>query len=78
MIVEVDGQAHDDEEQKAFDAERTKKLEALGYLVIRVKERVVRDSMEHVLAWIGEAGELVLVNKFVAAELRRMDTLPLP
>jgi very-short-patch-repair endonuclease len=78
MIVEVDGPAHDDEEQKTFDAARTVKLEDLGYLVIRVREHVVRDGAEHVLAWIAKVGALVLETKFVPVSLRRMDTVPLP
>jgi very-short-patch-repair endonuclease len=78
LVVEVDGPSHDDEEQKAFDARRTLKLEAGGYLVIRVKERVVRDGIEHVLAWIGEVGDLVLSGKVVPDALRRLDTVPLP
>jgi very-short-patch-repair endonuclease len=78
LIVEVDGPTHDDEEQKTFDAARTAKLEALGYLVIRVKEHVVRDGSDHVLAWISTVGALVSGTKFVPDALRRMDTVPLP
>ena len=78
LVIEVDGPAHDDDEQKVFDAARTRKLEALGYLVIRVKERVVRDGTEHVLAWIAEVGELVLATKFVPASMRRLEKAPLP
>jgi very-short-patch-repair endonuclease len=78
LIVEVDGPAHDDEEQKAFDAARTVELEREGFLVIRVKERLVRDAPEHVLAWIKRVGELTLENKFVETNLRRMDHVPLP
>jgi very-short-patch-repair endonuclease len=78
LIVEVDGPTHDDEEQKAFDATRTEKLEALGYLVIRVREHVVRDGEDPVLTWIAEVGGLVLEPKFVPARLRRMDIVPLP
>ena len=78
LVVEVDGPTHDDEEQKAFDAARTVKLEAAGYLVIRVKERVVRNAVEHVLTWITIVGDLVLATKFVAGSLRRLDTVPLP
>ena len=78
LIIEVDGPAHDHEEQKAFDATRTEKLEALGYLVIRVKERVVRDATDHTLAWITSVGELVLATKFVDGALWRLDTVPLP
>jgi very-short-patch-repair endonuclease len=69
---------HDDEEQKTFDKMRTEKLEGLGYLVIRVKEEVVRRDIKRVLAWISEVGELVLATKFVRTDLRRMDTVPLP
>ncbi len=78
LIVEVDGPVHDDEEQKTFDATRTVELEREGFLVIRVKERVVRDAPEHVLAWITCVGELVLEDKFVSGDLRKMDTVPLP
>ncbi len=78
LIVEVDGPVHDDEEQKVFDAQRTERLEGEGFLVVRVKERVVREGTEHVLAWITRVGELVLANKFVPGALRRMDTVPLP
>ncbi|WP_158768148.1 endonuclease domain-containing protein [Terricaulis silvestris] len=78
LIVEVDGAAHDDEEQKTFDAARTAKLEELGYLVIRVREHVVRDGVEHVLAWVARVGALVLETKFVPVLLRRMDSVPLP
>lgn len=78
LIVEVDGPVHDNEEQKAFDAARTVELEREEFLVIRVKERVVRNAPEHVLAWITRVGELVLEGKFVSGDLRRMDTVPLP
>lgn len=78
LIVEVDGPAHDNEEQKAFDAARTLELEREGFLVIRVKEQVVRDAPEYVLAWITHVGELVLAQKFVETRLRRMDTVPRP
>ena len=78
LIVEVDGPVHDNEEQKTFDTARTLELEREGFLVIRVKEQVVRDAPEHVLAWITQVGELVLENKFVETKLRRMDTVPRP
>ena len=78
LVIEVDGPAHDDKEQQAFDSARTEKLEALGYLVIRVNERVVRDAPEQVLDWIAAVGALVLETKFVPGSMRRMDTVPLP
>jgi very-short-patch-repair endonuclease len=65
MVIEADGPVHDDEEQKVFDKARTEKLEAAGYLIARVREEVVRLSVEHVLEWISHVGELVLEEKFV-------------
>lgn len=78
LVIEVDGPTHEDQEQKAFDAARTGKLEQLGFLVIRVKEHVVRHSVAHVLEWVSKIGALVLEVKFVEPRLRRMDTVPLP
>lgn len=78
LIVEVDGLAHDDEEQKTFDAARTLKLESAGYLVIRVREHVVRDGLEHVATWISAVGDLVLAEKVVPDVVKRLDTVPLP
>ena len=78
LVVEVDGAMHHDEEQKVFDAARTEKLEALGYLVIRVDEHVVRHSLTYVVNWISEVGGLVLETKFVCADLRRLENVPLP
>lgn len=78
LIIEVDGPVRDDAEQKAFDEMRTLALEREGFLVTRVKERVMRDAPEHVLVWITRVGELVLEDKFVETKLRRMDTVPLP
>jgi hypothetical protein len=43
-----------------------------------VRERVIRDATEHVLTRIKQIGDLVLASKFMRAELRRMDTIPLP
>ncbi len=76
--MEVDGPTRDDEEQKAFDTARTAKLERAGYLVIRVREVVVRTDVEFVLRWIARVGALVLAEKFVSGDLRRLDTVPRP
>lgn len=78
LVVEVDGPIHDDPEQQAFDAARTLKLEALGHLVIRVKERAVREDVTRVLRWIGSVGDLVLAGEFVPVNMRELDTVPLP
>ena len=69
---------HDAQEQKLFDAVRTVKLEQAGFLVIRVKERVVRDGIDHVVAWIGHVGERVMGEQAVSQQLRSLDAVPLP
>lgn len=76
LIIEVDGPTHDDEEQKRFDAARTQKLEALGFIVLRAKERVVRDAPDHVLAWIGDIGTKLLAGRSIALADRRLDIVP--
>ena len=78
LIVEVDRPTHDDEEQKIFDVNRTRVLEAEGFLVVRVGERVVRDGIDHAVDWIARVGEMVLAKQIVSVELRRLDTVPLP
>jgi very-short-patch-repair endonuclease len=78
LVLEVDGPTHDDAEQQAFDSERTEKIERKGFLVIRVKERVVRDAPEFVEAWITRVGEMVLSGRFVPGSDRRFDTVPSP
>ncbi|MFT3729649.1 MAG: DUF559 domain-containing protein [Terricaulis sp.] len=78
LIVEVDGPTHDNEEQKIFDAARTQKLEALGFTVIRVKERVVRDGLDHVVKWIGGIGARLLAGRAIASTDRILDRIPHP
>jgi very-short-patch-repair endonuclease len=78
LIVEVDGPKHDDQEQQLFDAARTVELEQLGFLVIRVKERVVRDATEHVLDWINAVGKLIAEKKTVPQAMRALNKVPLP
>ena len=78
LIIEVDGPTHNDPEQQAFDAKRTLELETLGFLVIRVKEHVVRDAIEHVEAWLSRVGEMVLNGQIVSERDRKLDRVPLP
>lgn len=78
LIVEVDGPMHDSQEQQLFDAARTADLEKVGLLVIRVKERVVRDATEHVIDWIRAVGELITENETVPQAMRALNKVPLP
>jgi very-short-patch-repair endonuclease len=52
LIVEVDGVTHAEPADIARDAERTKALEAFGFLVVRVSNTDVYDNLEGVLEMI--------------------------
>ncbi|MGQ0533662.1 MAG: DUF559 domain-containing protein [Caulobacteraceae bacterium] len=78
LVIEVDGPVHDHEEQQTFDQQRARAIEADGFLIVRVKENVVRDATEHVVDWITEIGMLILAGRPVPDQLRRMDAIPLP
>ena len=56
LIIELDGPVHEEPEQAAFDGERDRKLMALGFAVLRLNERFVREAPEEaVLTIIGVA-----------------------
>ncbi len=78
LIVEVDGPTHDDQEQQLFDAARTAELEQHGFLVVRVKERVVRDAPEHVIEWISAIGKLTVEKQPVPQAMCALNKVPLP
>lgn len=48
LIVEVDGDIHDEPDQKAYDEQRQTLLEALGFRVIRFTNADILDSIETV------------------------------
>lgn len=50
LVVEVDGEIHDNPEAKMYDAERTKILEGLGLRVVRFTNREVLEDFEGVCA----------------------------
>jgi very-short-patch-repair endonuclease len=43
LVIEVDGPSHDDEEQRAFDAQRTALLERSGWRIARIPNAAVFD-----------------------------------
>ena len=49
LVIEVDGEYHDDAEQKRYDEERTKELLKLGIKVLRFSNHEVERKMEWVL-----------------------------
>jgi len=46
LVIEVDGASHDDEEQRAFDTERTAFLARSGWRVARIPNAVVFEGGE--------------------------------
>ncbi len=59
LIVELDGPAHEDGEQQAFDAERDATHARVGYFVLRLDERTARDAPEQAASWIAFVGERI-------------------
>lgn len=49
LIVELDGEIHNNISQQNYDFERTQKLEALGFKVIRYENKQVFENLERVL-----------------------------
>jgi very-short-patch-repair endonuclease len=49
LVIEVDGDTHGAERELAYDARRTKLIEACGYHVLRVTNADVRDNLTGVL-----------------------------
>jgi very-short-patch-repair endonuclease len=50
IILEVDGETHSSVEAKAYDRERTRLLEELGYKVIRImNSSTVKERMERII-----------------------------
>lgn len=57
LIVEVDGDVHDQPEQQLYDQERQAHLEARGFRVLRFNNADVMRSMDAVLQTIAETLE---------------------
>ena len=49
LIIELDGEIHDDEKIKAYDNKRQKKLEKLNFRVLRFTNEAIADDLGKVL-----------------------------
>ena len=58
LVVEVDGNHHGLDRHLAYDAERTRSLEAQGFRVLRFSNRDVMTAMTEVLETIYAAGSI--------------------
>jgi len=54
LVVEIDGEYHDEFEQREYDLNRTYELEELGITVVRFTNGEVESRMEWVLEEIGK------------------------
>ncbi|MCD6012155.1 MAG: leucyl-tRNA synthetase [Flavipsychrobacter sp.] len=54
LIIEIDGGYHEDAQQQAYDIDRAKTLEALGFTVLRFTNEMVLQRLEDVLIAIKE------------------------
>jgi len=52
LVIELDGEVHEDEEQKYYDIERDKFMEEMGLNVLRIKNEDVTERLESVLELI--------------------------
>ncbi|WP_242202487.1 endonuclease domain-containing protein [Aestuariivivens insulae] len=52
LIIELDGEVHNNPKAKAYDAARTLYLEGLGYKVIRFENKMVFENLASVLQGI--------------------------
>ena len=55
LVIEVDGATHGTDPERAADADRTAKLQALGYRVLRFDNIDVTENLTGVLLAISEA-----------------------
>jgi very-short-patch-repair endonuclease len=55
LVVEIDGDAHSDDTQAAYDAERDRLLSGRGLRVLRFSNALVRDALDVVLRQISDA-----------------------
>ncbi|WP_179335359.1 endonuclease domain-containing protein [Winogradskyella costae] len=49
LIIELDGEIHNNPKAQEYDKKRTQHLESLGYKVIRFENKMVLDSLPSVL-----------------------------
>lgn len=55
LVIELDGEVHNDEEQMKYDMERNEFMKELGLKVLRIKNEDVIDKMERVIELIKES-----------------------
>jgi very-short-patch-repair endonuclease len=60
LVVEIDGPVHEQAEQAAFDKRRDAEIKSLGFTIIRINEKLVRERTAEALAWISFVGRRLL------------------
>jgi very-short-patch-repair endonuclease len=54
LVVEVDGNAHDNSRHRLYDEERTKAIERYGLTVVRIRNEEIIHDIEKVIAKIAQ------------------------
>jgi len=54
LVIEIDGDIHENQENKEYDENRTFELEKLGLKVIRFKNEMITDNINEVLKILQE------------------------
>ncbi|UGU16743.1 endonuclease domain-containing protein [Sinomicrobium kalidii] len=54
LIIELDGEVHDNSQTEEYDEKRTEQLNKLGYIVLRIENKMVFEYLPSVLQEIKE------------------------
>ncbi|MEO9147644.1 MAG: DUF559 domain-containing protein [Ginsengibacter sp.] len=76
LIIEVDGGYHENEEQKIYDEERTKRLIEIGFHVIRFSNKEVMENVFEVLKKIKDTIPSPLSTRGEGPGVRETSTMP--
>jgi very-short-patch-repair endonuclease len=55
LIIELDGEVHNNPVAEDRDSKRDADLEALGFKVLRFENKMAFDNLEHIFEWIRDA-----------------------
>ena len=49
LVIEIDGEVHDDREQSGYDQEREEVIKELGFRILRFKNGEIRQNLDEVV-----------------------------
>ncbi|MCK6613514.1 MAG: endonuclease domain-containing protein [Ignavibacteriaceae bacterium] len=63
LAIEIDGEIHEQEDQKKYDAERQKHIEAYGIRFMRIKNEEIMNDMDKVMKAVEDKINLLLTEQ---------------